>query len=180
MTRTTPAAGTAKALLTDSAIAFWSLVVGIVLATLLLSGWTAAQAAVINGIVDGNGTQHPSIRQLERAGSPDEQQHLSIRQLERAGEARVAQVPQPSIRQVERAEQVRADELARLDASDTKRFANQVTVAEDTTPVDFAGVTDDDLKRLEHSELRRFRNRAPVDAMIALDDAIAQLATTIG
>lgn len=183
---------------------FWSMVVAITALTVLLTGWTAAQASAIDDIVDGNGPSHPSVRQLERQGGQDTSQHLSVRQLERVATDAVEQprhvsirqaervaaaaVEQPrhvSIRQAERRDEVRRKRLAQLEAGESRRFANRVavtsgvdvTVADETRaePVVFAGLAPEDLARLEHNELRRFRNRAPASALAALDDAIALL-----
>lgn len=137
------ATGRAKPLLANTSI-FWALVTMIVVATMMLTGWTAAQASVVNRVIDGNGPEHPSIRQLERQGGTDlaAPHFVSIRQLERAAQQddvdRSAHRPK---RQIEQAEQAWADRLVWM----------------------------------EHNELRRFRNQAPIEARVALDEAIAQL-----
>jgi len=95
----------AKPFLADTRV-FWSLVAAIVVAMMMLTGWTAAQASVVNDVLDGNGPQYPSIRQLERPPQPEDEQH-------------------PSIRQVERAEQARAEWLARMEYNELRRFRNR-------------------------------------------------------
>ena len=95
----------AKPFLADTRV-FWSLVVAIVAAMMMLTGWTAAQASVVNDALDGNGPQHPSIRQLERPPQSEDEQHQSIRQ-------------------VERAEQARAEWLARMEYNELRRFRNR-------------------------------------------------------
>ena len=96
----------AKPFLADTRV-FWSLVAVIVAAMMMLTGWTAAQASVVNDVLDGNGPQHPSIRQLERPPQPEDEQHHQ------------------SIRQVERAEQARAERLARMEFNELRRFRNR-------------------------------------------------------
>jgi len=98
-------AATAKPFLADTRV-FRSLVAAIVAAMMMLTGWTAAQASVVNDVLDGNGPQHPSIRQLERPPQSEDEQHQSIRQ-------------------VERAEQARAEWLARMEFNELRRFRNR-------------------------------------------------------
>ncbi len=127
-TKTAAAAdGTAKSFVEDTRM-FRALVATIVAATLMLTGFTAAQARVVNDILDGNGPRHPSIRQLERQPEVVEPQHPSIRQLERQGQTDDGQ-RHPSIRQVERAQQLRADELARMEYNELRRFRNRAPAA---------------------------------------------------
>ena len=99
-------AAAAKPFLADTRV-FWSLVAAIVAAMMMLTGWTAAQASVVNDALDGNGPQHPSIRQLERPSQPEDEPHHQ------------------SIRQVERAEQERAEWLARMEYNELRRFRNR-------------------------------------------------------
>lgn len=142
------AAGTTSPLLANGRV-FWSLATAIVAAMIMLTGWTAVQASVVGNTLDGNGPEHPSIRQLERRNDQavKEPQFFSIRQAERVGQQDAVDRRQhpPSIRQAERAAQVRAEWL----------------------------------KRMEHNELRRFRNRAPADALVALDKQIRQLGAAL-
>ena len=152
-TGTAAAASTAKPGLPTSTPVFWSLIAVTVTITILLTGWTAAQAVVINDAVNGNGPSHPSIRQLERPAQGDDAQHYSIRQLERAAEterqapqhASIRQVERAtsvtvepprfvSIRQVERAEQERSDQLRQLEAAETQRFTNRADVTGELPP----------------------------------------------
>ncbi len=127
MTPHHPAAGTTSPLLADGRV-FWSLVTAIVAALIMLTGWTAAQASVVDSTLDGNGPEHPSIRQLERRSEQDvkEPQHVSVRQAERAAQQdAVDQRQHPSIRQAERATQVRAEWLTRMEYNELRRFRNR-------------------------------------------------------
>lgn len=191
-TGTAAAASTAKPGLPTSTPVFWSLIAVTVTITILLTGWTAAQAVVINDAVNGNGPSHPSIRQLERPAQGDDQ-HYSIRQLERAAETE-RQAPQHpsirqieratsvtvepprfvSIRQVERAEHERSDQLRQLEAAETQRFTNRADVTGELPPSTIRP-TRRELQYLEYTELRRFRNRAPSSALPALDAEIQRL-----
>lgn len=83
-----------------------ALVSMIVAVTIALTGWTAAQAAAVNTVLEGRGTQHPSLRQLERAGTVVAQQN-------------------PSIRQAEHAAELRADQLRRMEYNELRRFRNR-------------------------------------------------------
>lgn len=172
---------------------FWTVVAAVVTMTILLTGWTAAQAVVVNDSVNGNGPSHPSIRQLERQAQGDHTQHYSIRQLERAAEAE-RQAPQhPSIRQLERATSVtvapprlvsirqvervaqeRSDQLRQLEAAETQRFINRADVAGEPSTAT-TRPTPRELLYMEYTELRRFRNRAPAGALPALDAEIQRL-----
>lgn len=96
------AAGTS--LLVGNTRVYRALVSMIVALTIMLTGWTAAQAAVVNNVLEGNGPVHPSIRQLERTAEAGQnaRQH-------------------PSIRQVERMEQ----DLQRMEYNELRRFRNR-------------------------------------------------------
>ena len=111
-----PAANITSPFLANGRV-FWSLVTAIVAALIMLTGWTAVQASVVDSTLDGNGPEHPSIRQLERRNDQavKEQQFFSVRQAERVGQHdAVDRRQQPSIRQAERAAQVRAEWLSGL------------------------------------------------------------------
>lgn len=196
-TGTAAAANTAKPALMTSTPGFWSLVAAAVTMTILLTGWTAAQAVVINDAVNGNGPSHPSIRQLERQAQGDHAQHYSIRQLERAAEVERQALQHPSIRQVERATSVtvepprfvsirqvervaqeRSDQLRRLEVAETQRLTNQTDVTGELSP-ETTGPTQRELVYMEYTELRRFRNRAPASALPALDAEIERLRTEL-
>lgn len=145
----------ATSLLVGNTRVYRALVSMVVAMTIVLTALTAAQAAVVNNVLEGNGPQYPSIRQVERAAEVEQnaQQY-------------------PSIRQVERTAQVRDNELRQLEANETRRFRNR---AEATTSNEVATPTTQDLQRMEYNELRRFRNRAPAWALPALDAEIERL-----
>lgn len=170
-------AGRSKTVLNSTAL-FWSLVTMIVALTVTLTGWTAAQARVVDDAISGNGPQYPSIRQLERQAEDNatQVQHPSIRQVERQAERDLPEPPPVSVRQGERMAQQGAEPLAQMEAAEVARFRNRVAV---TDSIEFAGVTDEDLMRLERQELHRFRNRAPAEARVALDAEIRRLSAAI-
>lgn len=121
------AAGTTSPLLANGR-AFWSLATAIVAAMVMLTGWTAARASAVGNTLDGNGPEHPSIRQLEPRNDQavKEQEFFSVRQAERVGQQDAAdRRQQPSIRQAERAAQVRAKWLRRMEYTELRRFRNR-------------------------------------------------------
>jgi hypothetical protein len=137
------AAGTTSRLLANRRV-FWSLVTAIVVAMITLTGWTAVQASVVGNTLDGNGPEHPSIRQLERRNEQavKEQPFVSIRQAERVGQHdAVDRRQQPSIRQAERAAQVRAEWLRRMEYNELRRFRNRA-------PADALDALDQEIRRL--------------------------------
>lgn len=137
------AAGTTSPLLASRRV-FWSLVTAIVVAMIMLTGWTAVQATVVDNALDGNGPEHPSIRQLERRNDQavKELQFVSIRQVERVGQHNaVDRRQQPSIRQAERAARVRAEWLRRMEYNELRRFRNRA-------PADALDVLDQEVRRL--------------------------------
>lgn len=172
-TSTTAAVTTGPVLMASTPV-FWTLIVAAVTMTIVLTGWTTAQAAVVNDIVDGNGPSFLSIRQLERQAQGDHTQHYSIRQLERGADAERQAPLHTSIRQLERATQEHSDSLEQLEAAETQRFTNRANVNGAQTHATMRP-TRRELLYMEYTELRRFRNRAPASALPALDGEIERL-----
>lgn len=121
------AAGTSSPLLAGGRV-FWPLVTAIIGALIMLTGWTAAHASVVDSTLDGNGPAHPTIRQLEPRSEQDgkEPRYLSVRQAEHAAEQDDAdRRDHPSIRRAERAAQDRAEWLMRMEYNELRRFRNR-------------------------------------------------------